>query len=265
MIVLSKISHDSGQMDIGQFIKFGDSILDRYTNLQYGMRWFGYSFSEKFWKRLSRQPDDADFHKGAFQIEPGEEYSGFLSYRGGSGCWSIQTGLCGEFNEVSGFYFMVVFCPILAIGLSQIPDICESPNVATWVTDWLVFGAGCSYPNEDRSWFIFRSYGRAILIVLVVFWHPMFSWLYFRQKLFIDKYCIHQSDLKGKTAPAVTRLPLFLQHSKRLYVLFDSEYTTRLWCVFELAVYLRLRKDPKVVFISLDKRFLGVEENVIEF
>ena len=56
----------------------------------------------------------------------------------------------------------------------------------------------------------------------------------------------------------ITRLPLFLQNSQRLYVLVDSKYMTRLWCVFEVAVYLRLREAPKVIFISMDKRILGI-------
>jgi hypothetical protein len=36
-------------------------------------------------------------------------------------------------------------------------------------------------------------------------------------------------------------------------VLFDSEYTTRLWCVWELAIYSRLRENSKIVFISMDR------------
>ena len=56
----------------------------------------------------------------------------------------------------------------------------------------------------------------------------------------------------------IMRLPLFLQNSRRLYVLVDSMYMTRLWCVFEVAVYLRLREAPKVIFISMDKRIIGV-------
>ena len=43
-----------------------------------------------------------------------------------------------------------------------------------------------------------------------------------------------------------------------MYVLFDAQYTTRLWCVFELAVYMRLRENPKVRFISTEKCIIGV-------
>ena len=62
---------------------------------------------------------------------------------------------------------------------------------------------------------------------------------------------------------ALLRLPLFLQKSKRLYVLFDQRYTTRLWCVWELAVYLKIRKNPKVVFISIEKRIIEMTTLVV--
>ena len=49
----------------------------------------------------------------------------------------------------------------------------------------------------------------------------------------------------------MSRLPLFLKSSKRLYCLFDYNWCSRLWCVFELAVYLRMRPNPKVEFFSI--------------
>ena len=51
----------------------------------------------------------------------------------------------------------------------------------------------------------------------------------------------------------VARLPLYLKSSKSLWCLFDYNWCTRLWCVFELAVYLRLRKDPVVHFWSISQ------------
>ena len=46
---------------------------------------------------------------------------------------------------------------------------------------------------------------------------------------------IHQSDCVA-TSAGVARLPLYLSSSKQLCCLFDAQWTTRLWCVFELAV-----------------------------
>ena len=68
---------------------------------------------------------------------------------------------------------------------------------------------------------------------------------------------IHQSHGE-RTAAAINRLPLFLQKSKVLYSFFDLTYTTRMWCVFELAVYLRTRKNPKIIFTSIGMRVIEI-------
>ena len=49
----------------------------------------------------------------------------------------------------------------------------------------------------------------------------------------------HGRPIKVQTNPnetlaAINRLPLFLRKSESLFVLFDTMYTTRLWCVWEL-------------------------------
>ena len=206
---------------IGQIVQFGDSNLDRYTTLQHAMRWFGQTFSVQFWDWLKDRPADADYPKGSFQLDRDEEYTGFFSYRGGSGRWVLQSTLCAQFNFAPAMYFLIVFCSLLALGLSFIPDVCESSNASSW--KWLLFADSCNVPNAQRSWFIFPFYARAVVIVIILFWHPMFSWFYRGQKWFVDKLCIHQSDTTRRMQPALARLPLFLKNSKRLYVLFDQE------------------------------------------
>ena len=119
-------------MDIGQYLQFGASTIDRYTTLQYTMRWFGYTFSKPFWTFLGDRPADADYPNGSFQIEPGEEYTGFLSYRGGSGRLVIQSTLCAEFNIAPTTFFVVIPCSVLAVCLSQIPNVCAGSNASTW-------------------------------------------------------------------------------------------------------------------------------------
>jgi hypothetical protein len=240
-------------MDVGQFLSIGQCTLDRYTTLHYAMRWCGNTFSQSFWNWLCHRAVDADYPKGSFQLDVGEEYTGFISYRGGSGRWRIWTTLCAEFNLAPAMYFVTIFCSLVAVCLSFVPDVCESSNASS--LEWLVFADGCERPNSDRSWFIFRSYARVIVFFIIFFWHPVFSRFYRGQKWFVDKLCIHQSNPSSR-ATGVTRIPLFLRHSERLYVLFDPEYTTRLWCVFEMAVYMRLRENPKIVFVSIEKNML---------
>ena len=54
------------------------------------------------------------------------------------------------------------------------------------------------------------------------------------------------------------RLGLQLRHSKELICLFDDWYCTRLWCVWELATYLKFRENPKVTFVCMSQCCCGV-------
>ena len=71
------------------------------------------------------------------------------------------------------------------------------------------------------------------------------------------RYCIHQSNLED-TRSGVVRLALFLRHTKELVCLFDDVYCTRMWCIWEVATYLRLRENPKITFVSMSLRACGV-------
>ena len=66
---------------------------------------------------------------------------------------------------------------------------------------------------------------------------------------------IHQSH-PVTTGQGIQRLPLYLKHTKELYCLFDANYASRMWCIWELAIYLKLRESPKVKFISISRSTL---------
>ena len=59
-----------------------------------------------------------------------------------------------------------------------------------------------------------------------------------------------------KTSSGINRLPLFTAHAQKLIVIFDVMYATRMWCVFELAVFLRTRDDPQIEFASIDVKLM---------
>eukprot|EP00400_MALV-I_sp_L67-5_P000071 gene71-440_t len=103
----------------------------------------------------------------------------------------------------------------------------------------------------------------ALILLVVVF--PILAiilWAAFENpcvdgyRVFMDKYCIFQGTTTEKQGSGILRLPLYLQSSQELVALFDSAYSTRLWCIWEIAVYLRLRKDPKIRFVSLSQKSL---------
>ena len=62
--------------------------------------------------------------------------------------------------------------------------------------------------------------------------------------VFLDVACISQSDPALK-AEGVASIGGLLKRSKHMLVLWDESWTTRLWCVFELAGYLHSREGRK--------------------
>ena len=53
-------------------------------------------------------------------------------------------------------------------------------------------------------------------------------------------------------------MPLYLKNSQMLLAVFDAEYIKRLWCVFEIAMYLKLRENPNVVFINTSQKMFEI-------
>ena len=151
------------------------------------MRWFGYTFTHKFWQMLYESDADSDYPEGSYQAEQGDQYEGFLSYRGSAGRIPIQLALCGQFNFMPAFYYFFVFCPILVILISLIPDPCNWSGLDA--IRWLTWQDTCNIPADSRSWYIIRMVSPPIIIFFVLFWHPVFSWFYRRQKYFVDKFC----------------------------------------------------------------------------
>jgi hypothetical protein len=156
------------------------------------MRWFGHTFSKKYFLQLQRQPVDAPFPQGSFEFEEptfdgdDKEYDAFFSYRGGSGRIPLWIALCGQFNLIPPFIFLFAIVPLIAIGMSFIPDPCANYSSAR---DWYLFSDACRRLPDERSWFIFRAYCPPIVVILVLFWHPLFSWFYRNDRYFLDKFC----------------------------------------------------------------------------
>jgi len=63
------------------------------------------------------------------------------------------------------------------------------------------------------------------------------SWLR-RSAAFLDKLCIHQTDAKLRQL-GIDALGVYLQNSRAMLMLWSPEYFTRLWCCFELGVFLK--------------------------
>ena len=72
-----------------------------------------------------------------------------------------------------------------------------------------------------------------------------------RRKLyFVDCLCIHQTDLELKLQ-GIRHLGGFVAMSRSLTVLWDEQYFSRLWCVYELAVFKSTHPDRPVRLLPL--------------
>eukprot|EP00439_Symbiodinium_sp_Y106_P041376 s2431_g5.t1 len=68
--------------------------------------------------------------------------------------------------------------------------------------------------------------------------------------VWIDRLCIHQTDLELK-AEQINSVPTFVVRSSRLLILCDGSYFERLWCNLELATFARHGGVEKVDILPL--------------
>ncbi|CAE7263231.1 GIP [Symbiodinium natans] len=69
------------------------------------------------------------------------------------------------------------------------------------------------------------------------------------RQVFMDRMCIEQNDPELKKK-GIMGLAGFLKLSKRLVVLWSPRYFTRLWCVYEIATWTKLRKSLRQIIIA---------------
>jgi hypothetical protein len=78
-------------------------------------------------------------------------------------------------------------------------------------------------------------FGVISFFIILISWRP-------RDRVFLDKVCIHQKDQRLKKE-GVESIGAFLLHSQTMLVLWDTSYAQRLWCVFEMAAFAWAHRD----------------------
>ncbi|CAJ1351428.1 unnamed protein product [Effrenium voratum] len=73
--------------------------------------------------------------------------------------------------------------------------------------------------------------------ILALLWRPP-------GLVFLDRVCIDQSTREAK-CEGVLNIGAFLKNSITMVVIWDPTYVKRLWCVFELAAYLKSHEDER--------------------
>lgn len=74
--------------------------------------------------------------------------------------------------------------------------------------------------------------------------------------VFLDACCIHQTNLRKK-ADGIRSMSGILKQSKRMLVLWDKTYVDRLWCMFELAAFLKSRGEGSKASLQIRPTVLG--------
>lgn len=98
--------------------------------------------------------------------------------------------------------------------------------------------------QESQPWEFLVSFLAGVVTLL---FYPIIK----KKGFFIDCMVIHQTNLSLKTE-GIKALGGFVTLSKNLYVMWDKEYFSRLWCVYELAVFKAIHSEKhNVVLLPL--------------
>eukprot|EP00438_Fugacium_kawagutii_P030646 Skav221852 [mRNA] locus=scaffold1175:52834:54315:+ [translate_table: standard] len=86
--------------------------------------------------------------------------------------------------------------------------------------------------------------------VVLCFWQRVRS-IFCRQKVvFLDKLCIAQHDEELKLK-GIFGLAGFLDHSHQLTIFWSYRYFSRLWCTYEVATFLKTKKQKPILLIPV--------------
>ena len=93
------------------------------------------------------------------------------------------------------------------------------------------------------------SSGFVVTILVMLFWRS-------HTKVFFDRLCISQDNPELK-AQAIFSLAGLLKNSDVMLILWDSTWTERLWCLFELAAFLKSKNTAGKQALVVRPSFLG--------
>ncbi|CAJ1393801.1 unnamed protein product [Effrenium voratum] len=92
--------------------------------------------------------------------------------------------------------------------------------------------------------------GQLLFVLVLIFRAP-------RDMVFLDRLCIDQEKHRAKIE-GVLNIGACLKHSKALLVIWDVTYCQRLWCLFEMAAFLKTHEDAVIIEpVSLTVYCLG--------
>ena len=78
----------------------------------------------------------------------------------------------------------------------------------------------------------------------------LFGHLLYPPRFWIDQVCVHPSDaeVKSRTLQAI---PAFVAQSHQMLVIWDDTYWQRLWCNYEVAIYVKASAPEAIHFVPV--------------
>jgi len=97
----------------------------------------------------------------------------------------------------------------------------------------------------------------SVYLTVLVFWQPIRQQIHKLscrsvqdQTAFLDKLCINQSDADLRKQ-GILAIGSFLLNSREFVMLWDQTYFQRIWCVFEIAIFLALCPEGSVIGVPI--------------
>ncbi|CAK9101900.1 unnamed protein product [Durusdinium trenchii] len=183
--------------------------------------------------RALRPSPGGDLYK---KSQMSTEVSSFWSHSWHGGHWTKIFSLLMHYNGLPSVLLGLLAAVVMAIlfGFGLLPGIVRfwSPEDMQWSTWSSCFG----FLVSVLSFFLWRS----------------------QQRVFLDRICINEHDEDLKSA-SIFSLAGILKRSKEMLVLWDSTWSDRLWCVFELSAFLRAKQCPEASqqVLLITPTFLG--------
>ncbi|CAE7466998.1 unnamed protein product [Symbiodinium microadriaticum] len=178
------------------------------------------------WAKHWKPPDPGMFRVDAANYELSRQadfFDDFLSHDWQTSRWTKLCTLLVVYNSRAALIAAILACPLIAAGR--------------------IVGV---LPNSDLS----SCLVYVVHLFFLCFWQKLRSTVLPPIVVFLDKLCIAQSpeqaELKKK---GILGLAAFLNHSKRLVVLWSPRYFSRLWCAYEIAAFLTDHNKHKHILI----------------
>eukprot|EP00929_Paragymnodinium_shiwhaense_P078249 TRINITY_DN40524_c0_g1_i1.p1 TRINITY_DN40524_c0_g1~~TRINITY_DN40524_c0_g1_i1.p1 ORF type:complete len:562 (+),score=55.16 TRINITY_DN40524_c0_g1_i1:181-1866(+) len=107
-------------------------------------------------------------------------------------------------------------------------------------------------PEGHRTGFVSTVICPLVFMIMLCCKHEFFRYLRIPgESVFLDKVCIHQTDLELKKR-GIQSLSAYIVRSSSIVIVYTNEYLRRLWTVYELATFLILFPNKPVVLLPTD-------------